>query len=187
MFELTVHTPDSAPEGSRAILEGAQRAMGFVPNLYGVFAGAPAALTGYTGLGQAFEQSSFSATERQVVLLAASAENGCEYCMAAHSTLAAMQQVAPDVVEALRDLEPLTDPKLEALRTFTLRVVQDRGRVPQDAIGAFLAAGYGQAQVLEVVLGVAMKTLSNYTNHLASTPLDAAFEPRAWRATAKQG
>ena len=121
MFELTVHTPESAPEGSRAILEGAQRAMGFVPNLYGVFAGAPAALTGYTGLGQAFEQSSFSATERQVVLLAASAENGCEYCMAAHSTLAAMQQVAPDVVEALRDLEPLTDPKLEALRTFTLR------------------------------------------------------------------
>lgn len=180
-MSLQVHTPETAPEGSRPILDGAESKMGFVPNLFGVFAGSPAALEGYTTLSGIFDKTSFSPTERQVVLLTVSFENSCDYCMAAHSTIADGQRVSGDVVEALRAGTALEDSKLEALRTFTAAVVRERG-FANDAVPAFLEAGYTQAHVLEVILGVAMKTVSNYTNHLAQTPLDEAFSRRAWTA-----
>lgn len=180
MTRFDIHTPETAPEASRPILEGAQKALGFVPNLYGTFAGAPALLQAYTQVGQLFDQTSFTPTERQVVLLATSFVNGCDYCMAAHSTIAAMQKLPADVVQALRDGEPIADPKLEALRRFTVQLVEKRGWADDADVDAFLAAGYTKEQVLEVVLGVGMKTLSNFTNHLGATPLDAAFQPQAW-------
>ncbi|MEM7305094.1 MAG: carboxymuconolactone decarboxylase family protein [Planctomycetota bacterium] len=180
MTSFPVHTQDSAPDRAKPILEGAQRAMGFVPNLYGTFAGSPALLEAYTALSKAFDSTSFTATERQVVLLTASFENGCDYCMAAHSTIAGMQKVPADVVEALREGAPIGEARLDALANFTRIVVRERGWASEDDIQAFLAAGFEQPQVLEVILGVGMKTLSNYTNHVASTPLDAAFQPQAW-------
>ena len=180
MTRFDIHTPENAPEGSRPILEGAQKALGFVPNLYGTFAGSPELLKAYTTIGQLFDQTSFSPTERQIVLLAVSATNGCDYCVAAHSTIADMQKVPADVVTALRDGTPIADAKLEALRTFATTLAEKRGWADESDVQAFLAAGYTQANVLEVILGVGMKTLSNYTNHVAETPLDAAFQPKAW-------
>lgn len=181
MSPFNIHTPESAPQGSRPILEGAQKALGFVPNLYGTFAESPELLKAYTTVGQIFDQTSFTPTERQIVLLATSAINGCDYCMAAHSTIAGMQSVPADVVAALRDDQPIADPKLEALRQFTTKLVEKRGWADEADVNAFLAAGYTKAQVFEVVLGVGMKTLSNYTNHIAATPLDEAFQPQAWK------
>jgi alkylhydroperoxidase family enzyme len=88
------------------------------------------------------------------------------------------------VVQAIRNGRPIADKKLEALRRFTAAVVTSRGW-PSDAdTGAFLNAGYGRQQVLEVVLGVGIKTLSNYTNHIADTPLDQAFATAAWSKAA---
>ena len=182
MTEFHTHTIESAPEASRPMLEGAKKAYGAVPNLLGVMAEAPALLEAYITIGQIFEKSSFTPTERQIVLIAVSALNQCEYCVAAHSVIASMQEVPRDVVDAIREGRPIADAKLEALRTFAAAVVAHRGFVADDEVQAFLDAGYSRPQVLEVILGVGMKTLSNYTNHIAGTELDSAFSSRAWKA-----
>lgn len=184
MTSLEIYTAESAPEGSRSTLEGAQKAFGFLPNLLGTLAASPAALKGYTGLSELFGQTSFSASEQQIVLLTVSRLNGCEYCMAAHSTVADMTKVPSGVTEALRSGDRLADPKLEALRRFTESVVENRGWVDDAEVQAFLDAGFGREQILEVLLGVTMKTLSNYTNHIAATPLDSAFQARQWTTEA---
>lgn len=175
-----IHDTESAPEAAKPTLTAAQQAYGFLPNLLGVMAEAPALLKGYATLSKIFEESSFTPAERQVVLLTTSYTNECGYCMAAHSAIAGMQKVPQEVIGALRDGAPIGDGKLEALRKFTASVVTTRGWPSQADLNAFLGAGYGRAQVLEVVLGVGIKTLSNYANHIAETPLDAAFKPLAW-------
>lgn len=179
-----IHTVATAPEAARETLAAAGKAYGFVPNLLAVMAEAPALLKAYTIVVGLFDQTSLSASERQVVLLTASYENRCEYCVAAHSVIAGMQKVPQAVVSAIRDGRLIPDAKLEALRAFTAAVVNSRG-LPSDAdTAAFLAAGYSRTQILEVVLGVGVKTLSNYTNHAADTPLDQAFAPAAWSKAA---
>ena len=180
----TVHTVETAPEAAQETLAAAKKGLGFLPNLFAVMAEAPALVKAYGTLSRIFDETSFSATERQVVLLTVSYVNGCEDCIAAHSVIAGMQKVPGEVVEAIRDGRPIGDRKLEALRRFTAAVVNTRGW-PSDAdLEAFLGAGYGKQQVLEVVLGVGMKTLSNYTNHVAGTPLDPAFSGAAWSKAA---
>jgi AhpD family alkylhydroperoxidase len=174
-MSYTIHSSITAPEGAKEILAGAEKAYGFLPNLLGTMAEAPTLVKAYTTLSRIFEETSFSATERQVVLLTVSSENRCEYCVAAHSVIAAVQKVPGEVVGAIRDGGPIPDAKLEALRRFTAAVVASRGRPAEADTSAFLAPGYGKQQVLEVVLGVGLKTLSNYTNHIAATPLDQAF------------
>ena len=85
-----------------------------------------------------------------------------------------------EVVLAIRNDEPIADSRLEALRKFTTAVVDTRGWVSDADIDAFLAAGFSKAQILDVILGISFKTLSNYTNHIADTPLDDAFAAEAW-------
>lgn len=180
MTAFVVHSHDTAPDDSRFLLAGAQAKFGFVPNLIGMLADSPAAAAGYLGIGDQFDKSSFSAAERQVVLLSASFENTCDYCMAAHSIVAGMSGVSAEVIAALRKGTALPDARLDALARFTRAVVGQRGRVSDAQLEDFLAAGFSRKQVLEVVLGVAMKTLSNYANHIARTPLDAAFASARW-------
>lgn len=184
MSRFPVLSTDQAPEPARALLTGAGKRYGFVPNLLGVMAQAPPLLEAYTQVAERFAQTSLTPVEQQVVLLAASHQNGCDYCVAAHSTIASMSKVPAPVIAALRAGEPIAEPKLEALRTFTRSVVEGRGWVDETAVDAFLGAGFEAAQVLEVVLGVGMKTLSNYTNHVTQTPLDDAFAPQAWQRPA---
>jgi len=173
-------TIDNAPEQARPLLEKAKKNYGFVPNLLGVMAHAPATLEAYTTLSGLFDKTSLSPTERQVVLLAISAENECTYCVAAHTAIAQMQNVDADAVEAIRNGDPIPNDKLEALRRFAVEVVTTRGWPSDEVKQAFHDAGYSEAHVLEVILGVGMKTLSNYTNHAAETPLDEAFTDAAW-------
>lgn len=182
----TVHTPETAPETARPFLEGAQKKFGFVPNLLGIMADAPAVLKSYLTLVEIFESTSFSPTERQIVLLATSHVNGCAYCMAAHTIIAGMQKVPDDVIKALRDNTPINDPKLEALRNFASEVTSKRGLPSEESLKRFLSAGYTAPQVLEVVLGVSIKTLTNYTNHIANTQLDPAFASAAWNENTTQ-
>ena len=106
-------------------------------------------------------------------------EHECHYCVPAHSAIAGMMKVDPAITEALRNETPLPE-KLEALRQFTLTVVRQRGQVADADTEAFLNAGYSKQQILEVVLGVAQKVMSNYVNHLAETPVDEAFKPFVW-------
>jgi AhpD family alkylhydroperoxidase len=180
MNGFETYTPDNAPQASQELLRKAEKGIGFVPNLLGSMAVAPTLLEGYLSLGRAFSKSSFSATEQQIVLLTISRFNGCEYCMAAHSTIASAQNVPEDVIEALRNDRPILDSRLEALREFTTTMVDQRGWLEATTIQAFLDSGFNRQQVGEVILGVGMKTLSNYFNHVAETELDEFFQPMAW-------
>jgi uncharacterized peroxidase-related enzyme len=181
MTDFTVHTPDTAPDDSKPLLSEARGVFGFVPNLMGELAESPAALGAYLSLNELFgDKSSLSAQEQQVVLLAVSFYNECSYCMAAHTGGARQSGLSAEAVAALRRGDAPDDPKLGALHRFTTAVVAERGWVDDAEVGAFLDAGYDRRQLLEVLVGVAMKTLSNYTNHIAGTPLDEALQPLAW-------
>lgn len=180
-----IHTEDTAPEGSRDALKQVSKKYGFIPNAFGVMAEAPAVIKSYLSLGAFLEETSLTAAERQIVLLATSFSNGCDYCMAAHSMVAEMQKVPSDIITALRDDRPIADKKLESLRRFAFEIAEKRGYPSAAALADFLVAGYTQKQALEVVLGVSFKTLSNYVNHLAETPLDDAFKKAEWKRTTK--
>jgi AhpD family alkylhydroperoxidase len=135
-----------------------------------------------------FGQIELSPTEQQVVFLAVSVENGCEYCVAAHSFMARrMVKVPSPIVDALRAGDSLPDEKLNALAEFTRRVVRERGWVPEAAVMALLEHGFTRAKVLDVLAGVAAKTLSNYANHIMNTPLDAPLAAEAWQRKAGRG
>ncbi|MDD4978435.1 MAG: carboxymuconolactone decarboxylase family protein [Gallionella sp.] len=181
MTTFTIHTPTDAPAASQEMLAAVQNKYGFVPNLFGEFAAAPAAISSYLALGGALEKSSLTPTEQQVVLIATSVENGCEYCVAAHSLVAKnMLKVDATIIAALRNKTTITNSKLQTLAEFTRAIVAQRGAVTEQRLQGFLAAGYNKQQALEVIVGVAMKTLSNYANNLMHTPLDKAFEAEAW-------
>lgn len=182
MTSFPIQSTTSAPEGAAKILSAVEKKMGFAPNLMGVLANAPAAIETYTAVMDIFERSSLSDAEKITVLLSASRVNGCDYCMAAHSMQAAMKKLPADIVEALRSGATLGDPKLEALAALTRSVVTTRGWPAEPVKQAFLAAGYGSREYLEVLVGVTVKTLSNYVNHAADTPLDKVFEPARWAA-----
>jgi uncharacterized peroxidase-related enzyme len=180
-MKFDIHTPKTAPEGSRFVLEGAEKKNGFVPNLLGVLAESPAALQAYSNLSGALQHNSaFSSAEQQVLFLAISLENQCNYCMAAHSAIASNGVLTNDQIKSLREGCPLDDPKLEALRRFGTSVVARRGLIPDAEVEAFINAGYTQRHVLDVVAAVALKTLTNYTNHLNETEVDEAFAQFAW-------
>ena len=179
-MEFTIHTLETAPDDSKEALVHAKETFGFIPNLEGIFAEAPALLQGSMTLWDLFETTSFTPSERQVIYLTANYENSCSYCMAAHSGLAKMIGMSRENIEALRNGTPMPEPKLQALRYFTQRMVQTRGWIEDSEIEAFMAAGYSKQQVLEVILGIAVKVMHNYTNHLAKTPLDRQFKPNAW-------
>lgn len=180
MTDFRTHDAASAPEKARPILERTAKAYGFVPNLIGVLAEAPTAVKGYATLAGIFEETDLSPSERQVVLLTVSRYHECRYCMAAHSVVAGMRGVDDAVIAAVRNDRPIAEPKLEALRQFTRTMVERRGVASEADIAALIGAGYTKATVLEVILGIAMKTISNYTNHVAGTELDAAFAEQRW-------
>lgn len=181
MTTFTQHTIDSSPEDSKAGLQGAKRAFGFVPNLQSFMAESPALLNSYTQAWDNFhKQTRFSPIEQQVVLITVNYEHNCAYCMAGHSTLAQMIKMDEATLNALRNGAPIPDQKLQALHEFTRKMVEKRGFVNDADIEAFLAAGYTNASVLDVVAGVALKVMSNYTNHITKTPLDDFARKNAW-------
>lgn len=181
MTTLKVHNIESAPEESKALLEKSQKAYGMIPGLHGVLAASPQALDAYQQLHELFVNSSFNENELTVVWQTINVEHACHYCVPAHTGIAKMMKVDDSITDALRNETPLADAKLEALRTMTLSLVRNRGNVSQEELDAFYAAGYGERQVLDIILGMSQKVISNYTNHIANTPVDAAFEKFAWK------
>ncbi|MBY5968391.1 carboxymuconolactone decarboxylase family protein [Halomonas denitrificans] len=180
MTRFTLHDKQSAPADSQALLDNSVKAFGMVPNLHAVMAEAPGLLEGYQQLHQLFLDSSFDADETTVVWQTINVEHNCHYCVPAHTAIAKQMGVDDAVSDALRNETPLPNERLEALRTFTLSMVRERGFVNADAVQAFLDAGYTKRQVLEVVLALSQKVMSNYTNHLADTPVDEPFAKFDW-------
>jgi len=180
MNALKPLTIETAPEESKDTLRGIQKGFGFIPNLMATFANSPAVLNGYMGLDAAWDKSSLTPKERQVILLATSVENSCKYCTAAHSTiLKGMMKVDAELVSAIRNKKDVADSKLNALVKFTREIVSERGLVSENTKQKFLGAGFSDAAMMEVLVGVALKTISNYLDHFNPTPIDAAFAGEA--------
>lgn len=181
MTEFPQHTLDSAPEASRPVLAQTQKALGFVPNLYAVLAESPAALNAYAQIGQTLDQhAALSAVERNIAAIAMSRENSCAYCVAAHSTLAKMAKASEQAIAAARAGTTIDDRRLEGVRRTAAALVQARGLLDEAQVRAFYAAGFERQHLLDLVTVAALKTLSNYTNHLTCTALDGAFASQAW-------
>ena len=151
MTNFATHTYETASDEGREVLDAVKAKFGFIPNLLGNMVEAPATARAYLELGDLLGKTSFSPTEQQVILLATSRFNECTYCMGAHSAVAQMQNVPADVVEAIRNDTAIADPKLEALRRFTTRVVEQRGWLSEDEKAEFIEAGYGNQQVLSLI------------------------------------
>lgn len=187
-YQLTLpfQTVDDAEPPARAVLERARAQVGFIPNMYAGMVNSPGLLATYLDGYERFrKQSGFTPAEQEVVFLTISRGNGCDYCMAAHSMIAEkMSKVPAEVTEAIRNGQPIPDPGLAALATFTETLRETRGRPSKADVQAFLDAGYEERQVLEIILALAVKTLSNYANHLLHTPLDAMFAGYAWEKAA---
>jgi AhpD family alkylhydroperoxidase len=173
MHSFKVHDLQSAPAASRPLLERAQSEWGFIPTLHGTLAESAPTLNAYQTLFALSATASLTPQEQQVVYLAVSALHECEYCVAGHTYLARTAQLPEPAIAALRAGSPIADAKLQTLRRFAESVVRDRGSVGDETVAAFLRAGYSRAQVLEVVLIIATKTISNYVNHLAHTPKES--------------
>ena len=146
--------------------------------------GSPGLLEAYKKVHELFVNSSFDKDELTVIWQTVNVEHACHYCVPAHTGIAKNMGVSDAITDALRNETALPNARLEALRTFTLHVVRDRGNVDERAVQAFLDAGFSKRQILEVILGVSQKVMSNYTNHLAQTPVDTAFRKFEWQQAA---
>lgn len=179
---LSLKTAEDAAPDAKALLEGAQKKMGFVPNMYKAMANSSGLLSAYLQGYDAFRSNSdFSPAEQEVIFLTISRINGCEYCMAAHSFLAeAMSGVPADVTTAIRDGSSVPEAKLSALSHFVEVMVLTRGLPDSVDVETFLSAGYEEQDILEIILAIAVKTISNYTNHIFHTEVDEAFSKHTW-------
>lgn len=167
----------TAEGGQKAILDQALKQAGMVPNMYRGMANAPAVLSTYLhGYALFRSESGLTPPEQEVVFLAVSEANGCDYCTAAHSMLADKKSGVPaPVLQAIRSRQTIPDTRLAALFEFTQAMVRTQGRPTEDALQRFLAAGQDETKVLYIILAIAVKTLSNYSNHAFATPLDERF------------
>ncbi|EPA8652106.1 carboxymuconolactone decarboxylase family protein [Photobacterium damselae] len=180
MKVFTIHTIETAPETTKAILNNVQKTMGSIPNLIATLAESPQLLKAYTELHQLFTETSFDKEELTVVWQTINVEHECHYCVPAHTLIAHSMKVDPVLIEALRNDDVMPTPKLQALKDLTLSLVRQRGNVSDEELQAFYDAGYGHKQVLEIILGLSQKVISNYVNRVAKTPVDPMFQKFTW-------
>lgn len=177
LHSLRPVNPATAQGAQKDILDKAVKQVGFLPNMYANMANVPAVLSTYLhGYALFRAESGLTPAEQEVVFLAVSQVNGCSYCTAAHSMIADKKSgVAPDVLQAIRARQPIPDARLAALYALTAEMVRTQGRPGPTTLQAFVAAGFQEKDVLNIVLAIAVKTLSNYSNHAFATPVDAVF------------
>lgn len=180
MTTFASHSIETAPEAAKPLLETSFKNNGRIPGLHAVMADAPPLLAAYNFAHQQFMATTLTDEEKTVVWQTVNVEQNCHYCVPAHTGIAKMMKIDDAITEALRNETALPTAKLEALRTFTLLVIKNRGFVADADTQAFLDAGFTTTNILEVILGAAQKLMSNYTNHFAQTPVDQVFQKFAW-------
>jgi alkylhydroperoxidase family enzyme len=171
----------TAPETARSILAKTKEEFKMIPNLERTMALAPSLLEAYTICWSLFQNTSLSPIECQIVYQTANFENECDYCVPWHTLLSKQAKIPSEDIEALRTGAKLSNSRHEELRRFTQSLIRCKGKVVQADLDAFYQAGYSPQQALEVVLGIAIKTMSNYTNSIAGTPLDDPVKPYQWQ------
>ncbi|NKB54198.1 MAG: carboxymuconolactone decarboxylase family protein [Rhizobiaceae bacterium] len=184
MSLYTLYTPQTAPAVTGEILSGLRKMIGFVPNVFAIMGSSEPVLRAFVELTTRFGQTSLSPVEQEIVHIAVSVENGCEYCVAGHSAFAKMKNMPDEILAELRRNGTIADPQLAALHDFTREVVRKRGHIGRDALQKFMSAGYSADQVQEVILGISEKTFSNLTSVVFNIPLDLEFSKHRWHPSA---
>ncbi len=187
MTKFEQYTKDTAPEGSKKLLADIEKNYGFVPNIFAHMSESPLPVRIYTfAQDLANKEATLSAEEINIVQLATSVENACEFCVPAHSTIG-RHKIKTDgaVIDAIRDGKQGPNAKLNALVNFTQSVTVKRGHVENAEIEAFLKAGYTKAQIFEVISIVAYKVITNYTSAIAGTKPNEQFAAEGWSASGK--
>ncbi|MEM9103062.1 MAG: carboxymuconolactone decarboxylase family protein [Pseudomonadota bacterium] len=181
MSDFIIYDPQSAPEKeARSLLGKTAERFGCIPNLLGSLAESPPALEAYFALESLFDKSCLSKVEKHVLLLTISRFHECSYCVSVHTAEGEHEDIPKAITTAIREDTPLTDSRLESLRTFTQVVLANRGHITEQELNDFLKAGFNKREVLEVVLAVSYKVLSNFTNIIIKTPLDDHLDQYAW-------
>jgi len=184
---FTEHTIESAPAGSRRFMTATQDQLGYLPAGMARMAASPQLLDGFLKLTAIFDRSALDPVAREVVIMAAATRNGCHICVAMHTARLTALGASPDLIAALRDanpLSPLPDERLDAIRVFTLRVLDAAGDVGDQALREFLDQGYSAQNALEVVLGIGTYTMSTLANRLTRAPVDHQLAAFAWHPEA---
>ncbi len=183
MKDLGLLAPAQTSGETLAYLDGSNKKFGFVPNLYRALANQPGLLDIYLRGYDSFRATSkFTPVEQEVVFLVIARENACTYCVAAHSVVADnVSKVPIEVTDAIRARAPIPDTRLAALAAFTEKMVISRGRPSADDVAALRAAGFEERHILDVILAISVKVISNYVNHVFHTPTDPAFAVRDWK------
>jgi AhpD family alkylhydroperoxidase len=178
------YTIESAPAGSRRFMVATQNHLGYLPAATSRWAASPHLLEAFGRVLAIFENGTLDPVAREVVVMTIATRNSCHVCVAMHTARLTELGASPDVIAALRGALPLGDERLEAIRMFTLRVLDTAGDVGDDALAAFLASGYTRQQALEVVLGIGTYTMSTLANRLTDAPLDDQLSVFAWHTAA---
>ncbi len=168
----TPATIDTAPAKAQPLLEAVKKQLGVVPNMFRLISNSPAALEGYVALNGALNKGSLPAATRERIALAVAEENGCSYCLSAHSYLGKTLAKLDDAEITANRRGASNDPKADAAVRFAIKLVRERGHVSEDEVRAVKAAGYDDAQVIEIVLHVALNTWTNFINVAGGTEID---------------
>lgn len=163
---------DAAPSASRPLLEGVKKQLGAVPNMFRLVSNSPAALASYLGLSAALNKGTLPAATRERIALAVAEINGCNYCLSAHTYLGKNLAKLDDAEITANRNGASNDPKADAAVRFAAKVARERGHVSDDDVRAVKLAGYNDAEVIEIVLHVALNTWTNYINEVAKTDID---------------
>ncbi len=166
MTTFTFHTPQTTDGQNKALLENIQQDYGFIPNLFAYMAEAPTTIEAYLAMNKFIANGSFTPAQQQVALLAASVENGCDFCITAHRAIGKMSKANPQTLDALHNHGKIEDRSDRVLANYVRKVIKQRGYMSDEDMQAFCDAGFNKQQLLEVVLIVSIKTLSNYINHI---------------------
>lgn len=182
MYHYRIHTLESAPEKSRPALQGLMQAVGLIPNLAATMAESPTLINAFVGAFGNFHGSSFSGGQKQVLLLTNAVANTCAWAVAFHSTMALKEGVDADDVDAIRKGRLPRDAELAALSGFTRALIEKRGHGDERDISTFTDPGFRPDQVLEVIAGLSVSVLANYTGNITKPVLEEPFKAQLWKA-----
>ena len=172
MPRISIPALDQFPAATRPLLDAVEKQLGVVPNLMKVVGNSPAALSGYLALNGALGKGALGTKTGERIALAIAEINACGYCLAAHTYLGKnVGKLDEAEIEANRS-GASNDPKADVAVRFAASVAQARGHVSDAAVRAVKDAGYGDAEVMEIVAHVALNTLTNYVNEVAQTEID---------------
>ena len=170
MTTFNVPSRSEVSENNQAIFDNLQKGLGFVPNLYATFAYSDTALGDYLTLQN--RKSTLKGKEREVVNLVVSQVNDCHYCQSAHTALGKMNGFTDDQILEIRGGEAAFDTKFDALAKFVKETTINRGKPSAQAVDAFFAAGYNKANLLDALIVIGDKIISNYFHGITQIPID---------------